>query len=324
MGKKKEVKFITNGLAAVEAPPADENPALVYVASLSAGSRRTMRQALDTIAWIASHGQASALTLPWSALRFQHTTAIRARLEEAYAASTANKMLAALRGTLKQAWLLGQMTAEEYHQAVAVENVEGKRLAAGRDIQAGELAALMAVCGADESKSGARDAAIVGVLYTCGLRREELVKLNLADYDLEAGALHVNGKRNKDRLTYPASGAIEALADWLEVRGRRPGPLFYPIRKGGKIERRRMTPQAVWKRMKYRAKQAEVRDLSAHDFRRTFVGDLLEAGADIATVQKLAGHANVNTTARYDRRPEEVKRRAAGLLHLPYRRRGSR
>jgi integrase len=70
-----------------------------------------------------------------------------------------------------------------------------------------------------------------------------------------------------------------------------------------------------------RAEEAGVDSFSPLDLRRSFVGDLLAEGADIATVAKMAGHANVQTTMRYDRRPEEVKQKAAALLHLPYKKR---
>ena len=69
-------------------------------------------------------------------------------------------------------------------------------------------------------------------------------------------------------------------------------------------------------RLKRRSEEAGIASCSPYDLRRTFVSDLLEAGADIAIVQRLAGHASPLTTARYDRRGNEAMRRATARLHV--------
>ncbi len=139
--------------------------------------------------------------------------------------------------------------------------------------------------------------------------------------DAEAARLKVRGKGRKERLAYACEGESEALADWLKVRPDNPGPLLLPIRKGGAILAGRLSTQAVYEILRSRGRKAEVKPFSPHDLRRTFVGSLLDAGADVSVVSKLAGHASVTTTARYDRRGEKAKRKAASLLHVPYRRR---
>lgn len=192
-------------------------------------------------------------------------------------------------------------------------------LPAGRNVAAGELTGLVAACKKDAAAAGARDAALLAVAFTAGIRLAELVTLDLADYDPATGELHIRrGKGQVERLSYVQNGAQRAVDAWLAVRGDQPGPLFCPVNKVGRIIVHRMSGQAVYATFAKRAAQAGVADFSPHDARRTFAGDLLDAGADIVTVQKLMGHANVATSARYDRRPEYAKRRAAGLLHFPF------
>lgn len=309
-------------------PAPDQHPALVYLARLAPGSRPAQLKALDTLAALATSqdpndSRGLHALIPWHQLRYQHTAALRALLLDRYAPATANRHLSALRGVLKEAWRLGYMSAEDYHRAADVENVKGETVPAGREVASGELRALFAVCMEDSSPVGVRDAALMSMLYGAGLRRSEAVALDMTDYDRATGALKVRrGKGRKDRIVYATNGSQDAIDDWLDLRGDEPGALLCPVRKGGRIEVRQMTPQAVLYRMRHRAKQAGVERFSPHDLRRTYIGELLDAGADIVTVQKLAGHANPQTTARYDRRGERAKKKAAQLLHVPYQKKG--
>jgi hypothetical protein len=109
----------------------DEHPAVVYLAGLSETSRRTMFQALQTIAMILSDGQFDVFSLNWGALRGEHTAAVRARLVTQYKPATVNRMLSALRQVLYHAWRLGQISEEDYQQARAVENVHIRRIPSG-------------------------------------------------------------------------------------------------------------------------------------------------------------------------------------------------
>ncbi len=314
------------GLAAVKGRRADQNPAAVYLARLAPSGRRGMRRALETIAFLASGGAIPAEAFPWGALRYQHAAVIKAKLTEGrrYAPATVNKFLAALRGVLREAWRLGQLGAEEYHQAIEVGGVKNQALPRGRAITAGELRALMDTCATDSSAAGARDAAVLAVLYGCGLRRSEAAGLRLCDVDLDTGAVTVqHGKGDKARVTYLDGGALDALRAWANTRGPAPGPFLCPVTSTGAVILRTISPQALYFILDRLAREAGVEHFSPHDLRRTFVSDLLDAGADIVTVQKLAGHAEVGTTARYDRRGDAAKRKAATLLHLPYQRHGA-
>jgi site-specific recombinase XerD len=290
--------------------PADRHPAAVYLAGLTEGSRRPTRQALDVIARFAG---ATIETLPWHRLGFQHVAAIRAHLASTLAPATANRALSALRQVLHTAFRLGLMSEEARARAVDVEPVRGTRLGKGRNVDPGELRKLFDAC--DATPGGARDRALLALLYVGGLRRHEVAALTLADVE-DGPTLRVLGKGNKERRV-PVTSAGPALATWMRHRGDAPGPLLYALSPEGRTVPRAVSPQTVRDRLAFLARKAGVSAFSPHDMRRTFVGDLLDAGADLATVQAMAGHSSPTTTAKYDRRGERAKERAATLLVVP-------
>jgi len=274
-----------------------------------------MAQALRSIAEMMGRTMADC---PWHLLRHHHTAAIRSKLAETHAAATANKMICSLRGVLKAAWRLTLMSSENYQLAVDITPVKGTTLPRGRALDGGELRQLFRVCAEDTSVAGRRDAALLAVLYGAGIRRSEAVGLDASDFNARTGELRIRGgKGNKQRLAYATGGTLRALDAWLTIRKDSDGPLFLGVNKGGKLGKGRLTEQAVYVMLKKRAEQARIGHVSPHDLRRSFVSDLIDAGADVSSVQQLAGHANIATTLRYDRRPEAAKARAAGLLHVP-------
>jgi site-specific recombinase XerD len=207
-----------------------------------------------------------------------------------------------------------------------VRDVGGGSEPKGRHISPGELAALIEVCVKDQTPAGIRDAAIIALAWATGGRRSELANLAFSNYIRtgdDEGDLRIWGKGDKPRVGYIFNGAAAYLHDWLAIRGDADGPLFYAINKGGNVQvGHGVSDEALAQMLEKRCEQAGVKDLTWHDFRRTFAGNLLDNGHDLVTVQKLMGHSSPTTTANYDRRGDEAKRRASRSLHVPYRKRG--
>lgn len=305
--------------------PLDRHPVAVLLASkTSEHSRRSYASSLDQIAAVVSRLTGTPFTkenLPWWMLRYPHVARIKVDLARDLSPASANVRLSHLRSVLRECRRLGLMSAEDHANAIDVGPVRGSRVPRGRSLTPGEIDALVRNCGKDKGPAGVRDAAVIALCYTCGLRRAEVVAIDLDDFNQETGEVKVHGKGNRERLVYLANGGLDAVRDWVVERGDAPGPLLYRIRKGGRVEADRLTEQAIYDLLRRRAKRAGVKDFSPHDCRRTLAGDLLDRGVDISTVSRMLGHAQIGTTARYDRRPEEAKKGAAKTIHIPYRRR---
>lgn len=301
------------------------DPYRAYLDSLgSAESRRTMRGCLDRIAQLLAGDDAvTGEGQPWHLLRYEHTSRLRAAMiDRGWSGAYVNKHLAALRRVLKEAWRLDLMAAEDYQRACDLSPVKSTRLPVGSQVDAEALGAALYACDMDDSPAGARDAAVLATLYSTGCRRSELAAMRLSDHDPAERSIRIVGKGDKERLVYLTEAAAERLDRWMAVRGNGPGALFCPINKAGRLRRTGgrlagMTGQAVADLLTKRLVEAGQRRHTPHDFRRTFIGELLDAGVDLAITQSLVGHASPATTARYDRRPARRSREAVDRLRLP-------
>jgi site-specific recombinase XerD len=147
-----------------------------------------------------------------------------------------------------------------------------------------------------------RDRAILDLAYSCGLRCEEIVNLDLGAIDFETEQLRVLGKGSKERLLPVGEPAQRALRRYLEkgrralVADRREQALF--LSKSG----RRLSNSDVTRRLGLWAREAALSaGVSPHALRHSFATHLLEGGADLRTIQELLGHASISTTQIYTR-----------------------
>ena len=324
MAKSENVLTVPSGggdaLAVIEAA-LQRDPALQ-----SANTRRTYRGALrDFEAWREGRPVNKLLVEAYAAhLR-----------DEGLAVSTVNHKLAAVRWWARR---LGDLAAHapglraprrrdiiaQAERAASVPNVKGDPEPRGRHISDGEIRDLLGACVADDSAAGIRDAAMIAFAFATGARRSEIASLALGDVaqdeDGNGYEVTIRGKGNKRREVTVSGGAAQYLSDWLALRGEGEddAPLWQPILKSGEVQEGGLSAQALYKVLNKRAGEAGIPDLGWHDARRTLAGNLLDAGVDLALVQRVLGHASPTTTAGYDRRPDAARRKAQRKVNVPY------
>jgi len=145
-----------------------------------------------------------------------------------------------------------------------------------------------------------RDKAIVELFYACGLRVSEMVALDCSSIDINSATVRCRGKGSKERLVPVGAAALEAVAEYVD-KGRsrfanREGEnaLFLSVRGN------RLTRQSLWQIIVKRARDAGLRGrVTPHTLRHCFASHLLEHGADLRSIQRLLGHADIATTQIY-------------------------
>ncbi|NLE84354.1 MAG: tyrosine-type recombinase/integrase [Chloroflexi bacterium] len=302
--------------------PALPSPAQAYLNTLSPSGRRTQATALNNLAYIFSDAKIqTAEKFPWHHLRYEHTSQLSSHMIDiGYAKATVNKHLVALRRVLEEAYRLGLYEDHnDYYHAAGVKSLRHETILRGRTLKHEELKRMIGICLEDERNPAlsARDAALIVLMYITGIRRQEVVDLNLSDFIAKENKLRILGKGSKQREVFLSEDTVSALENWLTHRGRRLGPLFTRVTKGGKTTLNRLSAQAIYYLLKTRQKQAGLESFTPHDLRRTTITDMLSADVDVLTVSAIAGHNSSDTTRRYDRRSEESKRQAVDRLRSP-------
>jgi len=333
---------INGNPAALDLPTAaPNNPAAVYIASLNESSRRVMLQAISALADILTGSQyaeparadypddpaayraarqaynARGLLFAWHELRYQHTAALRTYLAEHYSASSAARMLAALRGVLKECWRLGLIPAEDYQRAVDLRPVKTQtQSASGRALTPREADRLISAPTAGNKALAARNRAIVATLLLTGMRRAEAAALRWSDIDFENGVITVRrGKGGKARVVAVyGEAALTALADWQMYQPTGYQTVFVAVKKNGECgPDRPLTTTAIYEAVTAAAAAVGIQ-AKPHDLRRTLITEMLATGGSLQDAQAQAGHASGSTTMRYAYAIDARKRRSAGRL----------
>jgi integrase/recombinase XerD len=156
-----------------------------------------------------------------------------------------------------------------------------------------------------------RDVAIMELLYASGIRRAELVGLDLSDVDLDRRLMRVIGKGNKQRTVFINQAAADAIRNYLGVRPRSADAALFLSRR-----KQRLSHRQAWVVFReFAALSGLSKHVTPHVMRHSFATHLLENGADLVTIKELLGHESLSTTQIYTNVSLEHMRRSYEEAH---------
>jgi integrase len=148
-----------------------------------------------------------------------------------------------------------------------------------------------------------RNTAIIVLMVTCGLRRDEVATTRWSDLGRQGrnAVLRVHGKGEKLRVVKLPDMALQALDEWREQHPNPKGDtaIFTRVWRGGKVTTQSITDRAVWMIVQQAARRAGLSKVSPHDLRRSFARGAYEAGVSFELIRQTLGHSNIATTERY-------------------------
>lgn len=281
--------------------PIHPSPFFQYTERLKVSSRRTMSQSLATIAAILHENECEPEDFHWERIRPEHIATIRSSLMEKYELATVAKMLAALRGVFKCCLAMKLLSDADYRKNIEVCSTQTLPQPCSYVINQANIDALFKACAQTDDNASRRDAALLAIFLTTGLRRSEATNLNLADYEPDTGKLQVGGhgetKHRQIELPFPAR---KILKRWLEQRGNKAGPLLMPVNRGDMIVPRRLTDEGINDILHRIASRAGQPGITGRDLRRAYVVSLIRSKKTPEEIKTLTGHASWLTKSTYE------------------------
>jgi integrase len=284
-------------------------------------SRRVMQGALDRLATTFSGGKLTGSTFPWEVLCDDDLAGeVWEATYDKFAFATARRDASALRVMLECCWKEGLLSYQQLQLALRFRVHKREWTPRpGRTLTDEEIARFISYDPPGSSEAlRVRDRALVLTMASTGARRKEISHLFLENVDFADRCIHLKVTKNGDpRDAYLHPAAVTGLQKWMDVRGRRPGPLLVALSRTGRpLLDRKLSEHQMWKVLKRRSEECGIGTVTPHDMRRFVVTRLLEGGHDLFVVSRLVGHSDPAITALYDRRPVDVLRAAVTSLPL--------